>query len=429
MESSWISHGLSSISAYAKNEGYNIDLIDLRKLKNWAHFSQIINIERPDVVGLTMMSVDYNPVMKCIEIIKKIDSAITIVVGGAHPTLALEEVTENKKIDHVITGEGEISFAQLLYNLERGINIPRIIPGIRPHLNEVPFIDRNLFGPYEYPIADFLSTPFMTIISARGCTYNCSFCQPAERIIFGSKVRRRSAKNIIAELRLLEKKYHFRSLMIHDDCFIEDREQVTEFCDQYQSNGFTQPFVCQTRADLICKNEDVVEMLSKVGLRMFLIGFESGNQRILNLLRKGTTVEQNYRAAQICRKYGIRIWANYMLGIPTETKEEVMDTVRMIRKIKPYWYSPAYYTPHAGSDLYRYCLDRNLSLVKDHDDYRRNPSGAKIKGQNYRFLEKALLQSIGVSSFGRMLRKVRKIVRQFLPENVRIQLKDILRIK
>ena len=76
-----------------------------------------------------------------------------------------------------------------------------------------------------------------------------------------------------------------------------------------------------------------------------------------------------------------------MLGIPTETKEEVMDTVRMIREIDPDYFSPSFFTPHPGTDLYDYVMEHNLSLITDYDQYRRNPTEPKIKGQDYEFLK------------------------------------------
>jgi len=239
------------------------------------------------------------------------------------------------------------------------------------------------------------ASPFVTVIAGRGCLYNCSFCQPAERAIFGKKVRRRSVDNVMAELRELRSRYGFQSMMIHDDCLTEDVGWVHEFCGKYREE-FHLPFACQTRADIVCKQEEMVRELKDAGLRLFFIGFESGNQRILNFLRKGTKVEHNYQAAEICRKYGIKIWANYMFGVPTETKEEVMDTVRMIRTIKPDHYSPAFFTPHPGSDLFTYCEEHNLSLITDHDGYRRNATECKIKGIEYDFLFTALNESMGI---------------------------------
>ena len=406
-EGSWISHGLCSISSSIKKKGFEVDLIDLRRLNGWPGFQAEITERNPDVVGLSMMSVDFDYVMKCVDLIEKTGSGIKIVVGGPHPSLRPDEVAANTGIDYIVIGEGEISFTKLLCDLrERKDTADRVIHGIKPDLDELPFVDRELYGGEEQPIVEdgrLLPKPFVTTIVGRGCMYNCRFCQPAERSIFGTKVRRRSVHNVIEELKFLREKYNFRSLMIHDDCLTENRDWVEEFCTQYKANGFTQNFVCQSRADIICKHEETVRILRDSGLVMFIIGFESGNQRVLNFLGKGTTVEHNYEAARICRKYGIAIWANYMLGIPTETKGEVMDTVEMIKKINPEHRSPAYYTPHPGSELYDYCVDKNISLIKNHEDYRRNPGMAKIKGIDYKFIHKALLESMGYSGLRRYI--------------------------
>ena len=405
-ESTWISHGLCSIAAYAKSIGFHIDLIDLRKLRNWGHFTQEIARRNPKVVGLSMMSVDFNPVMKCIDAIKRVNPEIKVVVGGPHPTLMPQEVIPNSKIDHIILGEGEISFASLLTDIREDKSREKVIQGIRPELDRIPFVDREIYGHFEEPCVEGFPHPFLTIIAGRGCIYNCSFCQPAERMIFGKKIRRRSVDNVIEELKILKKKHNFQSFLIHDDCLTEDKKWVNEFCEKYRNNGFNQPFCCQTRVDFICKSEELIRKMRESGLVMFIIGFESGNQRILNFLRKGTTVEQNYKAAEICRKHGIKIWANYMLGIPTETKKEMTDTVRMIKKIKPDHCSPAYYTPHPGSDLYTYCIENNLSLITSHNSYRRNPGEAKIKGIDYGFLNQSLLDSMGYKEVNIRLRRI-----------------------
>ncbi|MCL4493127.1 MAG: B12-binding domain-containing radical SAM protein [Nitrospirae bacterium] len=430
MEESWISHGLCSISAYAKKEGFAVELIDLRCLKNWKHLKDIVLEKKPDVVGVTMMSVDYNPAMESIEMIKGLYPQTIIVVGGPHPTIMLGEIEKERDVDYIITGEGEISFAELLKQLEKGGRPPRIINGVAPEdLDRLPFADRELFRDLEYPLpVKGFGRPFVTIIAGRGCRFNCNYCQPAERIIFGKKVRRRSPLNVMEELSMLKEKYDFKSMMIHDDCITEDKNWVVEFCRLYRERGFNQPFACQSRADIICRNEDMVELMSGVGLKLMFIGFESGNQRILNFLRKGTKVEHNYRAAEICRKYGIKVWANYMLGVPTETKEEVMDTVRMIRTIKPDHYSPAFYTPHPGSDLFKYCEDHGLSLIKNHDSYRRNATEAKIKGVDYKFLNQALTESMGLDLPLRKHSLLLLLERELLPFLLRYpRLKDAVK--
>jgi len=392
-EYGWLNHGLCSLSACAKKAGHEVHLIDLRELSSWQDFRDEISAVKPEVVGITMMSVDYDPALESAGIVKSMLPDTKVVIGGPHPSIMPEELVSRGDLDHIVVGEGEIAFVKLLEDIKNGRAGQKIINGEHPDLDSMPFSDRSLFRCKEAPIERFLGVPFVTLIAGRGCVYNCSFCQPAEKKIFGPKVRRRSVPNVIDELKSLRNEYDFQSFMFHDDCLTEDKRWVVEFCEAYRKNGFKKPFVCQSRADLICKNEDMVKALKQAGLAMLLIGFESGNDRILKFLRKGTTVEMNYKAAAICKKYGIRIWANYMLGIPTETKKESMDTVRMIQRIKPYRPSPSFFSPHPGSDLYGYCVDNGLSLIKSHKGYARNPNEAKIKGVDYVFLREAVEKS------------------------------------
>ena len=389
-ESSWIHHGLCSISASLKKNGYLTELIDLRRLKGWEDFRDKIRATRPDVAGLTMMSLDYNNVMRCVDIIKEVNPKTVTLAGGIHPSVAPGDVLRNPNIDYVIKGEGEVSFVNLLREIEAGRPPQeRLIPGISLELEQLPPADRDLFEQDEMPITPDFPKPFVTLIVARGCAYNCNFCQPAERYAFGPRVRSRSVENVILELCELKKKFAFKSLMFHDDCLLQDIAWCRGFSREWVKLGSVVPFACQARADIICKKEDALSEMARAGLKLLLIGFESGSQRVLDFLNKGTTVKDNIEAARICRKHDIKIWANYMLGIPTETRAEVMATVRMLKKIQPDYYSAAYYTPHPGSKLYDYVKDRNLSLVSNYESFRRNPDQPKIKGVDYAFLRYA----------------------------------------
>jgi len=405
MEAGWVSHGLAHLSAAAKAQGFAVDLIDLRALKGWDAFRAEVLRRAPDVVGITMMSVDYNPATEAARIIKEALPKTTVVVGGPHPTLDVAETAAIPQFDYIVTHEGEVTFPKMLAALRDGQPpADRVIHGEMPDLDALPFPDRSLFldewrrfgytlDSPEVPFVDELPPPFLTIIAGRGCMYNCSYCQPAEKTIFGKRVRKRSPANIIAELKLLRDQYRFSSFMFHDDCLTENRPWVTEFCQLYMAEGFTQPFFCQSRADIIVRHEDMVALMAQAGCRGYFIGFESGSDRVLRFIRKGTTRKINLEAARVCRKYGIKIWANYMLGLPTETQDEVRETISMLKEMDPDYYSPAFYTPHPGSDLYEYCLENELSLIVSHDQYRRNPTETKIKGQDYAFLKWALEES------------------------------------
>ena len=405
MDAGWISHGLASLSAAAKAQGFAVDLIDLRALDGWDHFREILAERNPDVVGVTMMSVDYNPARQAVAIAKEVKPEIITIIGGPHVTISLEDSLRIPHVDYLVTGEGEVTFPRMLKLIEGNDAPPhRVLRGATPDLDAIPFADRDLFldewrkwgydiDSPEVPFAQELPPPFATIIAGRGCIYNCAFCKPGEDYLFGKRTRRRGVDSVIAELRMLADKYHLASFMFHDDCLTEDRGWVMEFTEKYIAAGFNLPFFCQTRADIVVKHEDMVARMVEAGLRGYFVGFESGNDRVLKFIRKGTTAEQNRQAARVCRKYGIAVWANYMLGLPTETKEEVMDTVQLMKDIDPDYYSPAFFTPHPGTDLYDYVVEHDLSRITDYDSYRRNPTEPKIKGQDYEFLKWAMAES------------------------------------
>ncbi|MFH1800885.1 MAG: radical SAM protein [Candidatus Omnitrophota bacterium] len=423
-EATFINHGLCLLSACLKKREHAVELIDLRRLEGWEHFEKMIQEKDLGVVGITMMSCDYDPAMKAAEIIKKHKPGTPIVVGGPHPSIASEELKDDNRVDYIHLGEGEVTFPQLVEDLGAGKPRERIVSGIQANLDQLPFADRDLFGGSEEAFVPYLEEPFVTTIAGRGCLYNCNYCQPAERMIFGKGVRRRSVGHVIRELHELQEKYRFNSMMIHDDCLTEDPEWVTEFCHAYRQAPLGKPFVAQSRADLICKNEPMIKEMKRVGLALFIIGFESGSDRMLKFLRKGSTREQNLRAAEICHKYKIKIWANYMLGLPTETKEEQFETLDMLKKIKPYHSSPAYYTPHPGSDLFQYGLTNGLHILKGHGAYRRNSYEPKIGGIDYVFLEKILRESVALAEDQK---DIKGNVRRFIPISFRQRLRPFLR--
>ena len=390
-----IHHGLCYLSSCAKAAGFQTDLIELRLLKGWDQFRERIETEPIEVAAVTMMSPDHTDAIKCIDIIKDVRPKTIVVVGGIHPTIMPEKLALNEKIDYVVKGEGEVTFVKLLKKIQNGEPSEKVLQGETFSIEDLPFIDRYLFDCLEAPWDYFLPLPFFTIMAGRGCSYNCKFCAPASKMVHGKGARRRSVKSVMEELALLRDKYGMRSFMFHDDCFTENAPWVSDFCRVYKEEKFTQNLVCQTRADIICKNPSMMRGLAQIGLKMALIGFESGNDRVLKFIGKGVTVKQNIEAARICRANGIRIFANHMFGLPTETNEEAWDTVKMIKKIRPYRASAAFFTPHPGSYLYDYTKENNLSLIDDHDDLQELPEvdKPKIKGVDYNFMRKSALET------------------------------------
>jgi len=381
----WLDHGAGMTYTAARKAGHEVDFLDMKTLKNDAELRD--RVRGYELIAFGLKSSYYAMGMTLIKIAK--ENGSKVMVAGYHVTAAPEQLLENPAIDWIFHGESEITFPQFLK--EPG-NFPREIFGEKPqNLDSLPFMDRSI---YREPIEDCAGWWYggklknmVTVMAARGCPYNCQFCQPIERNHFGRKLRRRSVGSMIAELKQLKEKYHPDCIMIHDDTFLLQSNWLEEFISAYPEIGL--PFWAAGRADGICKYPDLVQRLVNVGWELISVGFESGSQRILDLISKGTTVEQNLEAASIIKSTGAKIYANYMIGLPWETKEDIQATARMADEIKAEMPSWAFFTPYPGCGLGQECIDKGWSLL-DRNNYNRYPSGRKVKGVDYKYLNKVL---------------------------------------
>lgn len=390
-EAQWINHGVGFLVTCARNAGFDVSFIDLRDLNNWQEFEDQVKNINPDVLALSVSYLDLKPSLTVMEKVRTINPKVKVVVGGILPSNSPDIVILNKDIDYIVLGEGEITFVDLLVALRGGKSFDRVTQGKVPNLDDLPFVDREIFD-YRHELncafAPGQQLPVITMIAGRGCSFQCTYCQPAEKKVFPGRFRIRSPENVIAELKILRDKYSFNSITWWDDTFTIDRDWVFRFCDLCQKEGFSAGMDACSRADIICNNEDMVSRLASVGMKCFVIGFETGTQRILDFLKKGTTVEQNLKAAEICRRYGIKVYATVMLGLPTETKEDAKATMEMIKKAHPDIVNLFYFTPIPGTEIYEYCIKNNLMLRDDSLDISRTGDyRPKIKGIDYQYLD------------------------------------------
>lgn len=379
--------GLGYIAAYLKRSGHQVDLIDLRELKDWDHTRAEIKSRGSDVYGIQFNTINFDNAMACAGYARELGK--TVVAGGPHATIAPEEILSSGKVDYVITGEGEISVTRLVNGLEKGQGgFTPIIKGERPQdLDALPFPDRSLYNmrrilasPYIFPFPEVGDV----ILVSRGCAFNCSFCQPLDRMIFGPGVRYRSVENVLQEIRYVRGAYDINYIHFDDEIFTFRKEWVKDFCLQIKKREPGLEWSVQSRVDLF--DEEIAQWLSDAGCICVTFGFESGSPRMLQLLRKGITPEQSLRAARLCKKYDLAVFANYMLGMPTETGDELEMTYRLLKEIRPQVPSVSYFTPIPGSSLYQYCHSRGLILIREHRDFTRSPVGEKIKGVDYALL-------------------------------------------
>jgi len=385
-----INHGITHISANIPKE-HNQSLINLKKCKSWDDYASQLRSSKPDWLLINMYSMDYDYCVIASKIAKKLFPEIKIVVGGIHPSVMPDECLEIDEFDYIFKGEGEVTLPELIK--DNGHGFDRFIVGVAPDLDKLPYENRDIYPDYAditdiMPLpTDDMYPPYVDIISARGCPYSCTFCAPSEQMVFGKKVRQRSLQHVLGELNMLYKRYRFNTLTIHDDMFTLKKDYIMEFCDMIEMLGWNIKFQCQSRADFVAKNPDIIKRMREVGLNLINIGFESGSQKILDFYKKGTKVEDNYECARILHENGIHIFYNVMFCAPTETKEDMLMTSKLIKDTfipKFDHLSPSVFTPIPGSYLFDYCIKEKLIEINYHLQYVRYfDSGRKIRGTDY----------------------------------------------
>ena len=373
-------HGLLSIATVLNQNGHNCRILDMRQYADMNTFLMALDDVPFDVLGVGPMSVDFGVTLELLEQVRLWFPDVTTVVGGVHATMFPGEVPE-RLADYVVLGEGE----QAMIGITDRATDAWIHHACRlqpPNLGGLPYIDRTLV---DYERGELCApmwagkAPYVTMMAGRGCPFKCGFCHPVSPTMFG-KVRQRSTRHVIGEMEYLAEQYGAAYFDFIDDTFTIDRGWVREFCTFYDSLlGI--PFVISSRADLIVKWPDMFQWLSSAGCDAVSVGFESGNARILALRNKGTTRAMNLEAAAILRANGLKIVANVMYGVPTETVEEARDTATMVQEIAPDVTSTAFFTPYPGCDLATKYAE--LSLIEDYADMHRCPNKPKVRGVDY----------------------------------------------
>ncbi|MCJ7631373.1 B12-binding domain-containing radical SAM protein, partial [Candidatus Bathyarchaeota archaeon] len=260
------------------------------------------------------------------------------IVGGPHATCMPHELAQY--FDKVVVGEGEKAIIEILEGKWVGklVHCPPI-----EDLDTIPFPARNLIPIRQYHrrVGGQISTG---IITARGCPFNCAFCSK----VWDKKVRFRTAENVLGEVKECIDKYDIRAFSVRDDTFTLNRKRLFKILRGFKKLNVA--WRCLTRTDQV--DEDVLKRMKEAGCTQIVYGIESGNQQILNNLRKGTTVEQNAKAIRLTKEARIHVKAAVIVGSPGETWQTVNLTVAFIENNLPDEAIVCVFTPYPGSPLW-----------------------------------------------------------------------------
>jgi len=391
------STGMLYVSSYLRSRGYDNIILEPKRSNNTSEIfvyqdlndlMEFIKKNEPKLIGFSVTFFETSEVLKLIGKIKKISNA-KFVVGGPHPTSKPNDFIENG-VDFVVIGEGEKTAYDLVKYIDAGGDIHQInglawknygeiiINQPRKYIDnidDVPIptydkIDMAHFTGMNVAIIRGLPLKCATVVASRGCPFNCSFCGCNK--VFGRKVRFRSADNVKEEIKLLKGRYGVEAIWFVDDTLTVSPKHVDNICKVMRKLRLK--WGCQARVNSI--NEEMVYKMSKSGCIQLDFGVESGNDRILkDIIHKGTSIRQVKEAFRLCNKYKIRTMANFMIGLPTETKAEMEDTLKLAKELKADFYITTVATPIPGTDLFEMVgetLDIEDYGKMDWDSWKQN---------------------------------------------------------
>lgn len=385
----------NSVDCFVKD--FEVEEFEESKLVN---FIKKIN---PILIGFSCMTPHIINAAKMAGIVKNNFPNIKTIAGGVHPSAIPEQtLKEFPQFDIIAVGEGEETLLELYQRLDSGKGIDDMAgiafkdqQGIKINprrpliedIDKIPFPDRSQIDINRYKkshVSRGFSRSFLNIAEvtiSRGCPYNCIFC--ASKIIHSNKVRFRSLGNITAEIDELINKHEIQHISFLDDTFTIKQEILEPVCSYLKKNKIS--FDCFTRVNDI--NENKIKLMVESGCKKISFGVESGSQKVLNLLKKGITIDQVRQAFRLCRKYGLsKIEGTFMIGChPDESLEDIELTRRFIFELRPDILGLFISIPYPGTELNRILKERKLLKEEKWDEFKLffgNPSWKSSKVPN-----------------------------------------------
>ena len=380
-QSFFIPLGISYLTAVLENKGYTVDVIDCQALKpSKKELEDELSRLQPDLFGVTSTTLTYGPTLEIVKIAKKICPECLTILGGPHVTVMDEQTLgELPEADIVVRGEGEQTILELarltsksaLRNLDEiaGITFRKdgqiVRTSDRPfiqNLDELPFPAYNHFPLNMYRLFGRIYLP---IITSRGCPFQCTFCLASR--MCGKRFRARSPKNVVDELEWLRDVHGADAFDFYDDTFTFDRKRTRDICEEMKNRNVDLPWDCRTRVDQVSK--EVLSKMKSANCELIHFGVESGSQKMLDAMKKGTTVEQNERAIMWAKEVGISVAISVVVGYPGETTDMLKQTLDFIRKTKPDLVYMCVAIPYPGTELYDLLKDLGWEMSTEWNQY------------------------------------------------------------
>ncbi|MBU1912645.1 MAG: B12-binding domain-containing radical SAM protein [Candidatus Omnitrophica bacterium] len=335
----------------------------------------------PDIIGISVTTLTAGYARKLAAKSKNTLKNTLVVLGGPHITALPYENLD--VADICVIGEGEQTFAELVDNFPDELSFEKI-PGVAfkkngktvktnekkliPNLDKLPFPAMDMYSQYRYihiyPYR-LKNTHYRTIITSRGCSYNCSFCM--SELIWKREVRFRSLDNVFQEIGELVGKYKTSLLFIHDDNFTVNAARVYEFCRTKRKYFPELKWICHARAD--CLSSELLAEMKSAGCVEIQIGVESGDDTILSKCNKAVTTSTIITAFKMLRKSGINQWATFIIGNEGDDKESILKTINLSKIINPTYATFLFLLPLPGTKCFNRLSEKGFITTYDWSKY------------------------------------------------------------
>lgn len=366
--------GLGYIASYLRKEGFNVEILDCT-FKGETSIVETARFLSPRIIGIYSMFTMKEASLRLVNQLN--DYCELSVVGGPLPSVDPEPFLEH--FDVVAVGEGENTMLELAKT--RNINEIKFIDGIvyrkngekvlrskdgegeiiyNPsrkfiqNLNTLPSPARDLFDNqayFEYYKKKNIE-PTTSIMTSRGCPFNCDFCS---KPVFGSSLRLISPSRIIDEVKEAVSLGYSR-IYFQDDCFTISKERLVNFCNKVIEQGLQFEWECLSRVDGF--DENLAGLMKKSGCSRIYFGLESGNDEILEIMNKNTTISLGRKAVEAASSAGIETGAFFILGYPGETDDTIMDSINFAVSLPLDYLSFSLPYPILGTGLYEKTVNK-----------------------------------------------------------------------
>jgi radical SAM superfamily enzyme YgiQ (UPF0313 family) len=376
--------GLAYIAAFLRQNNVDVRIIDsLALCLNQEEVCERAKEESPNFIGITVLTQQYTAAVNLSRALKDTMREVPIVFGGIHVSAEHEAIIEDEdSVDFCVRGEGEFTVLDLINTVENGgdlktvkgithrvkgqavVNPPR---DFMNNLDEIPFPARDMLPTklYRGTIALEGGRPFSTILATRGCPFSCHYCALAT---MWKTQRRRSVENVLDEIEYLKKSYGIKYLEFIDDLLTVDKKWVIQLCRGMCERGLDDiQWECCGRIGLM--DDELLQEMRRANCRCVSYGIEFGSQRMLDFVNKKITIPQVYDTVSRTNKAKIPIKGLFMMGYPTETKEEIQETLELARSLRLDYLAVSIVTPYPGTELHTYCKANGLLRINDWSNY------------------------------------------------------------